>query len=300
MDGAQARTLTLRARPGPRPPIIALLLNPEPHSLTSAAAQRQNRRAWDELARHKQRFTTPAADDDLRDPLTASDALGWLGGSVSGKRLLCLASGGGRQSAMYAVAGARVTVVDLSPEMLALDRQVAAERGIDIRVIEASMDDLGALANASFDVIVQPVSTCYLPDVMAVYREVARVTAPGGLYISQHKQPTSLQAGVAPGPAGYEIGESYYRRGPLPAVSGSRHREEGTLEFLHRWEELIGGMCRCGFVIEDLVEPLLTRPDAEPGTFAHRCRYVPPYVRIKARRVGAANSTVTRRLWTPE
>lgn len=271
---------------------------PEPFP-TSAAAQQQNRRAWNELARHKQRFATPAADDDLRDPLSQSDALGWLGGSVSGKRLLCLASGGGRQSAMYAVAGAKVTVVDLSSEMLALDRQVAAERGLDIRVIEASMDDLAALADASFDIVVQPVSTCYLPDVMAVYREVARVTAPGGLYISQHKQPTSLQAGVVPGPAGYEIAEPYYRRGPLPAVSGSRHREEGTLEFLHRWEELIGGLCRCGFVIEDLVEPLLMRPDAEPGTFAHRCHYVPPYVRIKARRVGATNSAVKPSLWTP-
>lgn len=268
--------------------------------LTSVAAQQQNRRAWNELARHKQRFTRPAADDDLRDPLSQSDALGWLGGSVSGKRLLCLASGGGRQSAMYAVAGADVTVVDLSPEMLALDRQVAAERGLKIRVIEASMDNLGALAAASFDVVVQPVSTCYLPDVLAVYREVARVTVPGGLYISQHKQPTSLQTSARPGPEGYEICEPYYRSGPLPAVSGSRHREEGTLEFLHRWEELIGGMCRCGFVIEDLVEPLLARPDAEPGTFAHRCRYVSPYVRVKARRVGNAASHGQPKLWTPE
>ena len=267
--------------------------------LTSAAAQRQNRRAWDELVRNKQRFTTPAADDDLRDPLSATDALGWLGGSVAGKWLLCLASGGGRQSALYAAAGAHVTVVDLSPEMLALDRQVAAERGLDVRVIEASMDDLSALAEASFDVVVQPVSTCYLPDVLAIYREVARVTARGGLYISQHKQPTSLQAGVSPGPGGYEIGEQYYRRGPLPAVTGSRHREEGTLEFLHRWEDLIGGMCRSGFVIEDLVEPLLARPGAEPGTFAHRCRYVPPYVRVKARRTGSPSSAVPPKLWTP-
>ena len=42
--------------------------------------------------------------------------------------MLCLAAGGGKQSALYAAAGAEVTVVDLSPEMLALDRQVAAER----------------------------------------------------------------------------------------------------------------------------------------------------------------------------
>lgn len=261
------------------------------------AARDQNRRAWDTLVRKKQCFTTPAPDEDVRDPLGTTDALGWLGGSVSGKRLLCLASGGGRQSAIYAAAGAEVTVVDLSPEMLALDRQVAAERGLNIRAIEASMDDLGALADTSFDVVLQPVSTCYLPDVLAVYREVARVTAPGGLYLSQHKQPGSLQASVVPSANGYELTEPYYRRGPLPAVVGSRHREDGTLEFLHRWEDLIGGLCRAGFVIEDLVEPLLATPDAERGTFAHRCAYLPPYVRIKARRLGSKGDS--QRLWVP-
>lgn len=264
------------------------------------AAKQHNRRAWDALVKRKQRFTTPASDDDVRAPLSASDGLGWLGGDVSGKRLLCLASGGGRQSAMYAAAGALVTVVDISPEMLALDREVAAERGLQIRAIEASMDNLAAIAPASFEIVVQPVSTCYVADVLAVYREVARVTTPGGLYISQHKQPTSLQAGVSPVAGGYQISEPYYRGGPLPPVIGSRHREEGTLEFLHRWEELIGGLCRQGFVIEDLVEPLLTRPDAEPGTFAHRCRYIAPYVRIKARRLGSAGSRATARLWTPD
>ncbi|HWB09397.1 MAG TPA: class I SAM-dependent methyltransferase [Pirellulales bacterium] len=259
-------------------------------------SRQQNRRAWDALVRKKQCFTTPAPDEDVRDPLGATDPLGWLGGSVAGKRLLCLASGGGRQSAIYAAAGALVTVVDLSPEMLALDRQVAAERGLNVRAIEASMDDLSALADASFDVVLQPVSTCYVPDVRAVYREVARVTVPGGLYLSQHKQPTSLQVGVAPSANGFELTEPYYRQGPLPPVVGSRHREEGTLEFLHRWEELIGGLCRAGFVIEDLVEPLLARPDAEIGTFAYRSRYIAPYVRIKARRVGGPGAGG---LWVP-
>jgi SAM-dependent methyltransferase len=268
---------------------------PMPDNPQSTAVREQNRRAWNALVLKKQRFTTPSPDDDLRDPLAKCDGLGWLGGSVAGKRLLCLAAGGGRQSAMYAAAGAKVTVVDLSPEMLALDRQVAAERGLDIRLIEASMDDLGALETADFDIVIQPVSTCYVPDVLAVYREVARVTAAGGMYISQHKQPASLQAAVEPSPRGYELTEPYFRSGPLPSVVGSLHREEGTLEFLHRWEELVGGMCRAGFVIEDLVEPPHARPDAAVGSFAHRSRYVAPYVRIKARRVGRAANKV----WIP-
>ncbi|HEV2970425.1 MAG TPA: class I SAM-dependent methyltransferase [Pirellulales bacterium] len=259
-----------------------------------------NRRAWDSLVRQRQRFTRPADDAEFANPLAAVDGGGWLGSSIVGRRVLCLAAGGGRQSALYAAAGAIVTVVDLSAEMLALDRQVAAERGLDVHTVETSMDNLSMLSAGSFDIVIHPVSTCYVPDIAAVYREVARVTAAGGLYVSQHKQPTSLQADTSPSANGYELIEPYYRAGPLPAVDGSPHREPGTLEFLHRWEELLGGLCRAGFVIEDVIEPLHGDAQAPVGAFAHRSRYVAPYVRIKARRIGAPpTSHSTAKLWTP-
>jgi SAM-dependent methyltransferase len=252
------------------------------------------------MAARGQRFTRAAADEDFAAPLATVDRVGWLGGDIRGKRLLCLAAGGGKHGPLYAAAGAAVTVVDLSPAQLELDRKVAAERRLELATIEASMDDLSMLAAGAFDIVIQPVSTCYLPEIGGVYREVARVVAPGGLYISQHKSPTSLLADIAPSVRGYELIEPYYRSGPLPPVVGSPHREEGTLEYLHRWEELLGLLCRSGFVIEDLLEPLHARPDADRGAFAHRSRYVAPYVRIKARRVGAAGqAAAAKTIWTP-
>jgi hypothetical protein len=69
---------------------------------------------------------------------------------------------------------------------------------------------------------------------------------------------------------------------------------------LHRWEELLGGMCRAGFVIEDVLEPMHADEQAAIGSFGHRSRYVAPYVRIKARRTGnAATGEAATRLWTP-
>ncbi|MBW3597585.1 MAG: class I SAM-dependent methyltransferase [Planctomycetes bacterium] len=266
---------------------------------SSPLAQDHNRRAWDGLVRQRQRFTTPARDEDFRNPLQTLDGLGWLGGDVQGRRLLCLAAGGGRQGPLYAAAGAVVTVVDISPAMLELDRQVAAERRLQLRTVAASMDDLSMFEAAEFDIVVHPVSTCYVPEVEPVYRQVARVTRPGGLYISQHKQPASLQASVQPSASGYELSEPYYRRGPLPPISGSPHREEGTLEYLHRWEQLIGGLCRAGFVVEDLIEPLHAEARAERGSFAHRSSFAAPYVRILARRTGDAAATIERKLWSP-
>ena len=140
------------------------------------------------------------------------------------------------------------------------------------------------LADGEFDIVIHPVSTCYVADVGPVFREVARVTRAGGLYISQHKSPTSLQADIRPESGSYRLREPYYREGPLPAVEPCRIREPGTLEFLHRWETLLGGLCRAGFVIEDLVEPMHADGEAELGTFGHRSRFVAPYVRLKARR----------------
>jgi len=258
----------------------------------ASTEQEQNARAWDALAKRQAGLATPASDADFRNPLQVVDPRGWLGESIAGSKVLCLAAGGGRQSALYAAAGAQVTVVDISGEMLALDRQVAATRSLAIRAIQASMDALPMLADDEFDVVIQPVSTCYVADVGPVFREVARGTRPGGLYISQHKTPTSLQTEIRPDGEGYRLSEPYYREGPLPAAQPCRTREPGTLEFLHRWEELIGGICRAGFSVEDLVEPLHAKPQAAVGTFGHRSGFVAPYVRVKARRIDVGSKNL--------
>jgi SAM-dependent methyltransferase len=264
---------------------------------------RTNRKVYDAMTAAEAPLCRPATDEELANPLATVDAAGWLGNSIVGKNLLCLAAGGGRQSSLYAAAGAIVTVVDLSGAMLELDRRVAEERGYSLRLFETSMDDLSMLQDREFDVVIHPVSTCYLRKLLPVYREIARVTRPGGVYISQHKQPTSLQASVEPTPhGGYTLMHRYYRAGPIPANHpgspvGRRLRESGAIEFLHRWEQIIGGMCRAGFVVEDLIEPMHARKGAETGSFADRASYIAPYVRIKARRMGSEASGQS--LWLP-
>lgn len=254
-----------------------------------------NRAAWDRLAKKQDRLARPARDVDFENPLQTVDGSGWLGGDISGQRVLCLAAGGGRQGPIYSAAGAVVTVVDISPAMLELDRTVAAARNLNLRTVEASMDDLAVLADESFDIVIHPVSTCYVPDVAPVYREVARVLCPGGIYISQHKQPTSLQTTLDGGERGYRIEHPYYSARPLPeSTKPNLVREQGTIEYVHRWEQLLGAMCRAGLVIVDVTEPMHAKPDAESDSFAHRCQYVAPYVRVKARRTGAASEQVRR------
>ncbi len=261
-----------------------------------SAALEHNRRAWDRLAAAGVPLTRPAADRAFADPRlwlgsAGSDDRAWLPARLDGLDVLCLAAGGGKHGPLYAAAGARVTVVDLSPAMLALDRAVARERRIDLEIIEGSMDDLSMLAPSRFDLVVHPVSTCYLPVVAEVFREVARVTKPGGTYVSQHKSPASLQATLFPGAAGrYELAQPQTIPGPLPPASPSRLREAGTREYVHSLAAILGGICRAGFVIEDVAEPDHTRAGAEPGSVGHRSAFLPPYVRVLARRDSRAAS----------
>lgn len=260
----------------------------------------RNRAAWNRLAENRSQFTRVATDEECRQPLQTLDSRGWLPADVTGMDVLCLASGGGWQSILYAAAGANVTVVDISPGMLALDAREAALRNLTVRTIEASMDDLSMLENERFDIVHQPVSTCYVPSIADVYREIARVSRDGALYISQHKQPTSLQISQRDDRDRYIIGLEYYREGPLPTIEDGSYRETGAAEYLHRWDELVGELCRAGFTLEDLREPVRADPAAAPGHFGHRGRYTAPYVRLKARRVPRAEQETTASpLWTP-
>lgn len=264
----------------------------------------QNRAAWNSLVESGSRFAKVATDDECRQPLATLDTRGWLPLSVQGLDVLCLASGGGWQSVLYACAGARVTVVDLSSAMLRQDLQQATLRNLKIRALEASMDHLADLGNESFDIVHQPVSTCYVPDINAVYREVARVLRDHGLYISQHKQPTSLQITGRDARNQYVVGTGYYQPGPLPRVppqGDKSYREPGAIEFLHRWEDLVGGLCRAGMVLEDLREPYRGDERAAPGEFGHRGLFVAPYVRLKARRLPRASTPAAAPIiWTAD
>jgi SAM-dependent methyltransferase len=259
-----------------------------------------NRSAWDRLSDGSQ-FAKIATDEECREPLKTLDGRGWLPKTVANLEVLCLASGGGWQSVLYATAGARVTVVDLSDGMLALDRREAERRNLSIRTVQASMDDLSMLNDAAYDIVHQPVSTCYVPNLAKVYAEIARVCRDGGVYISQHKQPTSAQITHRDRNNHFVVGIEYYHQGPLPRIEDKSYRERGAVEYLHRWDELIGELCRAGFVIEDLREPNRSDAKAPVEHFGYRGRFVPPYVRLKARRLNrqAQPGDGKSQLWIP-
>src|SRR5438046_1146457 len=83
--------------------------------------QKVNRRAWAELVEYGSPSSRPFGPAGFARARSWLDDRGWIPwDEVS--FVLCLASGGGQQAPLFAALGRQVTLVDLSPEQLQLDR----------------------------------------------------------------------------------------------------------------------------------------------------------------------------------
>jgi O-antigen biosynthesis protein len=105
----------------------------------------------------------------------------WAQPLVHGRRVLDLASGEGFGSALLADTAAGVTGVDIDERAVAHSRVNYEAPNLVFRV--ASAQDLSAFAAESFDAVVAFEMIEHVAEQEAVLGEVARVLAPGGLFV---------------------------------------------------------------------------------------------------------------------
>lgn len=98
---------------------------------------------------------------------------------VPGLEWLDAACGTGAVAFLAAERGAEVTGMDLAPVLIDRAKELAAERGLDIRF---DVGDTEAMPydDASFDAVSSTCGVMFAPDHGAVASELARVTRPGG------------------------------------------------------------------------------------------------------------------------
>jgi len=212
--------------------------------------------------------------------------------------VLCLAAGGGQQSALFASLGCRVTVVDLSPEQLTIDRRVAAENGFDVECIEGDMLDIDRLLSRQFDLVYQPISAHYAHDVRRLYQGVHKVVRPGGYYWVEHWSPFQMQiATLDPWDSqAYRLVEPQRYGEALPWIVSHEHSPTAPSicwHYVHPLNDLIGGLCDAGFKILRFAERQQSDLSAEPGSEAHLAAYLPPFMAIFGRRVPAETPNET-------
>jgi len=193
---------------------------------------------------------------------------------IQGKEVLCLAAGGGQQSAVYSLLGAQVTVVDLAEGQLDGDRKAAAHYGYEVTTIQGDMRDLSYLDDESFD-LVYGTGMAFVPDVRQVYSGVAKVLRAGGLYRVDFTNPaTEFVEPHSWDGEGYRITVPYTERVQRPEKDGD------AIQFRHYMSDIFNGLLAMGFSIQHIQDSPLDQPDpqARPGSWAHWLTYVMGFV----------------------
>lgn len=247
---------------------------------------RTNRERWNALAHANVEWSRPWLE---YTPEEARRQIGRHGilSDISGKRVLCLASGGGQDSVAFGLLGADVTVLDLSDVQLERDQQAAVHHGLKVTTYQGDMRDLSIFPADCFDIVWQVYSLNFCPAVETVFREVARVLKPGGIYFLQFANPFShavddeaWDGQAYPLNRPYIDGEDltrYYPHWDVTQPDGSSVRLPGPHEFRHTLSTVMNGLAGNGFVFLGLWEWMQDDQNPDPGTWSHFTKIAPPW-----------------------
>lgn len=174
----------------------------------------------------------------------------WIG-DVAGEKVLGLAAGGGQQMPILAALGAECTVLDYSKKQIESDQYVAEREGHAIAALRADMTQPLPFADESFDLIIHPVSNCYVKEVIPIFAECFRILKKGGALLS------GLDTGI-----NYLCDQAEERIinslpfDPLanPDQLKQPQEDDSGIQFSHTLEEQIGGQLKAGFRLTDLYE----------------------------------------------
>jgi len=247
-----------------------------------------NRGRWNELAEAGVAYARPYLDLGEASARDLVDPDGVIG-EVKDRDVLCLAGGGGQQSAGFCILGANVTVFDISEVQLEHDRQAASHYGLDLRTIQGDMRDLSVFEDDSFDVVWHGHSINFVPDAREVFRQVVRVLRPDGVYHVSCANPYFINVE----PEGWK-GDGYrlwdtYHDGEIEIANpywtfsdpdGVDKRVRGPREFRHTLETLVNGMIELGLNVVKIreVTDYDRNAELEPGTWPHFQSIAPPYL----------------------
>lgn len=174
----------------------------------------------------------------------------WFG-TVKGKKILGLASGGGQQMPIFAALGMECSVLDYSDRQIESERFVSQREGYKIEIIQGDMTKTLPFADESFDIIFHPVSNSYVEEVKSIWKECARILKKGGILLS------GLDIGIN---YIFDEEEKYIINtlpfNPLKNPEHRRQMEEGDygIQFSHSLEEQIGGQLEAGLSLTHLYE----------------------------------------------
>ena len=195
----------------------------------------RQRRIWDKSA------SSYDGQMDFVERLLGRGDREWLGERATG-RVLEVAIGTGRSLPFY-VTATSLTGVDLSPEMLAVARQRAEDRGLPLDLLEGDAEAL-PVEDAAYDTVLCSLSLCTIPDPAAAIAEMKRALVPGGRlllldHVASSWPPVYAVQWLVERISIRVAGEHYTRRSlPLVEAAGfeiveSLRQKAGSMERIH-------------------------------------------------------------------
>jgi SAM-dependent methyltransferase len=171
-------------------------------------------------------------------------------GVAAGEELLDVATGSGNVAIHAAAKGARVTGLDLTPELLEVARGRAAERGVEVRWLEGDAEEL-PFPDGSFDRVTSCFGVIFAPRQEQAARELVRVARPGATIAFTAWTPEGLNgqmfqrmgAHMPPPPPGFRSpilwgGEDHVREllaGSAVELAFERHMVDFTHDSPEGW-----------------------------------------------------------------
>lgn len=225
-----------------------------------------NRKAWDKMALAGDRLyravtaeqIQSARNGDWKIRITPQKPVPreWLE-PLSDRRILCLAAGGGNQGPLLAATGGKVTVFDLSDEQLHRDRDIATREKLEIDCVAGNMSDLSCFDNDSFDLVVNPCSVCFCPNVDGVWSECHRVLVDNGSLITGFINPIYYLFDAAAMDKNQFVVRHTIPYSDFDLTDEERQRLFGPdrpREFGHSMDQLIGKQLDAGFALTGFYE----------------------------------------------
>lgn len=227
-----------------------------------------NRNAWNHQVALHNKWTLPVTEQEIVAAKNGSFSFlltpttpvptNWLG-ELNGKKILCLASGGGQQVPIFAALGAIVTSFDLSDAQLQQDKETCEKFGLQVQLVQGDMADLSALQNDTFDLIFHPCSNCFSEEILPVWKECFRVLKNGGVLLSGFCNPViyTFDAEKRDEERVLEVKYKlpYSDRDSLDETQRNKFKEVNEpFCYSHSLTTQLGGQLKAGFVLQDLFE----------------------------------------------
>lgn len=193
---------------------------------------------------------------DLHKEVFLNPTLFSLMGNTKNKKILDAGCGEGYLSRMLSKAGATVTAVDYSKRMI----EIAKERtpdNLSIDYKQGNCEDLNALEDKSFDLIVSNMVIQDLADYEKAFQDMYRLLEEGGSFVFSILHPCFVtpECGWERTDSGEKLHwnvDKYFYEGAYEQGLGDKEK----ILFFHRTlTSYINALIQTGFVIESIVEP---------------------------------------------